>query len=151
MTKIKIGDIFEINTSKGKAYIHLIYEDKDSVELVRVLSGLYHERPVNFETIAKQKEQFIVSFPLKVAVKKRIVARVGNFNKENFEKPKYMRTEHHIQGEFLGWHIIDTDSWKRQLVQKLNTEQLNLSPWGVWNDTLLIERLSQGWNLKDWH
>lgn len=151
MTKIKIGDIFEINTPKGKAYLHYIYKDSVTGELIRVLPGLYSERPVNFNELAALKERYIVSFPLTAANKQKIVEQVGSYTVNNFNKPKKMRIEHNIRGEFLGWHIVDTDTWQRQLVKELNSEQKKLSPWGIWNDTLLIENLVNNWSLENWN
>jgi len=150
MVRIKIGDIFEINTPKGKAYLHYIYKDKTTGDLVRILSGLYYDRPANFDELAGSKELYMVSFPLSAANKQKIVERVGYYPADNFKKPKYMRTEHIVRGEFLGWHIIDTETWERQLVKKLSPEQKQLSPWGIWNDTLLIQNLIDNWNLEKW-
>jgi len=150
MAKIKIGDIFEINTSKGKAYLHYIHKDSTTGELIRVLSGLYSERPANFNELAALKERYIISFSLSVAYKKGIVKLVGFSSAIFFSKPKFMRTEHNIRGEFLGWHIVDTDNWQRQLVKNLTAEQKMLSPWGIWNDTLLIEKLENDWSLEKW-
>ena len=28
--------------------------------------------------------------------------------------------------------------------------QKELSPWGIWNDTLLIERMMEGWTPEKW-
>jgi len=42
-----------------------------------------------------------------------------------------MCTNHNVKGEFLGWNIIDSDTWQRQLVKTLNSEQKQLSPWGA--------------------
>ena len=61
-----------------------------------------------------------------------------------------MRDEHNVRGESLGWHIIDTDTWHRELVKKLTHEQKNFSDWASWNDTLLIRRLVEGWSLEKW-
>ena len=50
MPKIKIGDIFEINTPNGKAYLHYIHEDpKIKRQLIRVFQGLYHARQIQAE------------------------------------------------------------------------------------------------------
>ena len=150
MTRIKLGDIFEIKTPKGKAYLHFIYRDKEIGDLVRVLSGLHTERPTKIEELAGQNEQFMIFFPLSAANRQKIVEHVGNYPIDGFEKPQLMRTEHYVRGEFLGWHIIDTDTWQRELIKKLTPQQKTLSPWGVWNDTLLIENLEKGWSLENW-
>jgi hypothetical protein len=150
MIKIKIGDIFEINTPKGKAYLHYIYKDKAIGDLIRVLPGLYTERPVSFDKLAASDERYMIFFPVSAAHKRNIVEHVGYYPADNFSKPKYMRTEHNVRGEFLGWHIIDTDTWRRQLVNELTAEQKKLSSWGIWNDTLLIKNLISDWSLEKW-
>ena len=150
MVRIKLGDIFEIKTSKGNAYLHYIYKDKTIGDLIRVLPGLFTERPVIFDKLVTSKERYMLFFPLSAANKKRIVEQVGYYPADSFEKPRYMRTEHIVKGEFLGWHIIDTETWQRQLVKTLTQEQKKLSPWGIWNDILLIENLVDGWSLEKW-
>ena len=138
--RLKLGDIFEINTQRGKAYMHYVYKDPTIGDLVRVLPGLYDERPANFEELAGSKERYMIYFPLPAANKQKIVEKVGSYLSK-FGKPKSMRACHIVQGEHLGWHIIDTDSWQRKLVKNLNSEQKQLSPWGIWNDSLLVENL----------
>lgn len=150
MARIKVGDIFEINTPKGKAYLHYIHKDITTGELIRVLPGLYPERPANLNELAGLKERYMVSFPLAAANKRKIVEPVSFYPADNFSKPKFMRTEHNVRGEFLGWHIVDTGNWQRQLVKDLSSEQKKLSPWGIWNDTLLIENLVNDWSLENW-
>lgn len=150
MKKIRIGDIFEINTPNGKAYLHYIYKDKVTGDLLRILTGLYPERLVNFDELAGSKERYMIFFPLSAANKQKIVVPVGYYPADNFNKPKHMRTEYNVRGEFLGWHIVDTDTWERQLVKNLTSEQKQLSPWGIWNDTLLVENLTNEWSLDKW-
>jgi len=75
MGRIKVGDIFEIHTPKGKAYLHYIYKDKTTGDLIRVLPGLYSERPASFDKLASSKERYVVIFPLLAASKQKIVNR----------------------------------------------------------------------------
>lgn len=150
MAKIEIGDIFEIDTPAGKAYLHYVYKDKVIGDLIRVLPGLYPEKPNNLTDLASLKERYMIFFPLSAAFNKKIVRNVGQFNLSTYTKPRYMRDTHKVRGEFLGWHIIDTDTMYHQLVKDLSIEQRQLSPWGIWNDTLLIERLVDGWSLENW-
>lgn len=150
MARIKLGDIFEIETAKGKAYLHYICKDKELGELVRVLEGLYNERPASFDELAGTPEAFMVFFPLSAANRRKIVEKVGNFSSDKYSKPKLMRTEHYVGREFQGWHIIDTNTWERKLIKKLSSNEKKLSPWGCWNDTLLIKNLEKGWNLEEW-
>ncbi|WP_148226462.1 hypothetical protein [Paludibacter propionicigenes] len=149
MNKIKLGDIFEIETSIGKAYLHYIHRDKTIGDLVRVLSGLYTQRPESFDKIINH-ERYMIFFPLKAAFNQKIVLKVNSYPIDNYNIPKYMRTEYNVRGEFLGWHIIDTATWKRQLTRNLSKEQVGFSPWGMFNDTLLIEKLTTNWSLDEW-
>ncbi|TCI94781.1 hypothetical protein [Tenacibaculum sp. M341] len=150
MRRVKLGDVFEIKTSKGSAYIHYVYKDNHLGQLIRVLPDLYSYLPDDLDKLVSGSHRFVVFFPLSAANKKQQVKFVGNHLLDNYEKPKQMRTEHYIAGEFLGWDIIDTDTWKRKFVKKLSNKQRKLSPWGIWNDTLLVERLEEGWSLDNW-
>jgi hypothetical protein len=149
MKKIKLGDIFTIKTPKGKGYLHYVYKDKTVGDLIRVLPGLYMGEPENLNQLVSMKERYMIFFPLSAAYKQDIVEMIGN-QVFDFSKPKYMRDIHKVRGEMLGWHIVDTDTWKMQLVKTLNEEQKKLSPWGIWNDTLLIQRLTEDWSLENW-
>lgn len=151
MSRIKIGDLFEIITPRGKAYLHYVHQSEDMGELIRVLPNLYEERPNNLQKIVDGDELFYVFFPLKFAFKNKIVDKVGNFDSSKYDKPQFMKTEHVVQDDFLGWYIVNTDTWQREFVESLNENQKELSPWGIWNDTLLIEKLSSGWNLQEWN
>ena len=150
MKRVKLGDVFEISTSKGKAYLHYIYQDKDLIELIRVLPGLYSSVPENLDQIVESNEKFMVSFPLTAAYKRHLVEKVGHYPATNFTRPQYMRTEFIVGREMKGWHIVNVDTLQRQSVQKLTPEQMRLSPWGIWNDTFLIENLEKDWNLDKW-
>ena len=150
MSKIKIGDIFEIDTPKGKGYLHYIHRDSNTGELIRVLQGLYSVTPTNLDKLATSTERYMISFPLSAAVRNKIVVLVGHYPASNFCKPKMMRTQHNIRGEFLGWHLVNTDTWQREFVKTLSPSQKKFSPWGVWNPQLLIENLSNDWSLENW-
>lgn len=149
MPRVKLGDIFEIKTKKGNAYLHYIYKDNELGYLVRILKGLHQTEPI-FSNLAKETEMFMIFFPLNVAYKRGIVKKVAFHDSKKYGKPKYMRAKHYIGNDFIGWHIIETSNWQRTLVKKLSLEQVMLSPWGTWNDTLLINRLEENWNLKNW-
>lgn len=152
MVKIKVGDIFEIKTPKGNAYLHYVYKDNLTGDLIRILPGTYAVTPSETEllNLAQAKELYVVFFPLAYAYKQGIVQKVGSYGIDNFIRPRYMRTKHMVRGEFLGWHIVDTSTWQRQLVKKLTSDQLKLNPWGLWNDTLLVERITEGWMPEKW-
>ena len=128
MARVKIGDIFEIKTSKGYIYIHYIFKDEKLGPLIGVLSGFYNKRPSDFQKIVLNEEQFVVYFAISSANKRKTIEYVSNYKMVGFQKPQFMKTEHYIGREF---------------VKTLSPEQKKLSPWGIWSDALLIENLEE--------
>lgn len=152
MARLKGGDVFEIVTPKGKAYIQYVFNNDTIGELIRVLPGVYENQPHNLAEIVDKKEEYFVHFPVKAANKQKIIELIGNFElPHDLEIPKKFRTlKKDRDGNQIGWQIVDYDTWQRETVNKLSEQQQELSPWGTWNDTLLVERITQGWTLDKW-
>lgn len=153
MKKVQIGDLFAIETPKGKGYFQYVYlNSQDDIELIRVLPGLYAEEPQNMEGLVSQKEVFFVQFPVRAAYRRKIIRLIGHYEVlPGIEvPPKRMRTTHVIRGEFICWHIVDYETLQRVSAKELTEEQKKLSPWGIWNDTLLIEKMVEGWTPEKW-
>jgi hypothetical protein len=152
MKRLKIGDVFEIKTPKGNAYFQYAFQNETVGELIRILPGLFEIEPGNINELVNENEVFFIHFPLKAAFKQGIVRYVGNIElPQHTELPNYMRSKKvDRNGKFECWHIINYKTWERESVNELNQTQLRLSPWGTWNDTLLIERLSDGWTPEIW-
>jgi len=152
MNKIRIGDLFEISTPKGKAYFQYVFELNGIGSLIRVFDGLFDTVPEKLYEIVNNEEKFFVYFPLKYALKYNVVRKVLSSNVPgSVQIPKKMRTPNvDKNGKILFWHIVDVETLQREVVYNLNDLQKNFSPWGVWNDTILIERLSSGWTLENW-
>lgn len=152
MARLKVGDVFEIVTPKGKAYIQYVLNNETIGELIRVLPGVYDNQPHNLAEIVEKKEEYFVHFPVKAANKQKIIELVGTFGlPHEFDIPKQFRTlKKDRDGNVISWQIMDYDTWQRETVNELSEKQKKLSPWGTWNDTLLVERISQGWTLDKW-
>jgi hypothetical protein len=149
--KIEIGDVFELQTKKGnKIYFQCVQIPEDTrneVELIKVFYNLYSETPSEIASIV-QGEYFFNRFPLKIALRRKIVTKVGNSAlPENFETPFQYRTIN-LKGD--AWQIVDAKTWNRETVIELSEEQKKISPWGGMNDTLIIELLEKGWRLENW-
>jgi|TARA_B110000967_G_C18705024_1_gene469784 hypothetical protein len=150
MARIKEGDVFELETKKGFTYLHYITKDDSLGELIRVLDIVFLKPISDIQELLDIDEKYYVFFPLAVANRKKIIKKVGNINSEKYNKPSFMKEKHYIGKDFKGWDIVNTDTWQRQFVKKLNTKQKMLSPWGILNDTLLIERIENDWTLEKW-
>lgn len=149
--KIELGDVFEMKTDKGNnIYIQCVEipdDIRNEVELIKIFYDLHQNQPSEINSII-DGDFFYNRFPLKAALRKKIVTKIGNSPLSNdFESPKYYRTENDF-GE--GWQIVNAKTWYRDTVSTLSDEQKKLSPWGSMNDTLIIERLESGWRLENW-
>lgn len=47
------------------------------------------------------------------------------------------------------YRYLNFKTWKHETVVDLSEEQKKLSPWGLMNDTLIIELLKTGWRLEN--
>jgi hypothetical protein len=151
MKKLKVGDIFEIETQNGFGYFQCMDIDKSKGELIKVFNKLYEIIPEELINIISVNDFYYYRFPLLNAYLKKIVRFVGNINIDtNFQIPKYMREEHKIRGDFLGWHIVNTETLFRKLVKELSDDEKMLSEYGIINDSYLKEKLETGWSPKNW-
>jgi len=148
--KIVPGDIFCIKTSKGYGFVQYIETDNLGIEYVRVLFPLKAEPSIDQKDV-DQKERLSIGFPLKASIRKKILLKIENLTiPANYKLNEFSRSKHILKGEFLGWYIINRLTLERELKVKLGIEDLKLSPYGIFNDTLLIEYLEKDWRLEDW-
>jgi len=148
--KLNKGDIFRIRTKSGFGFLQYVETDDMGIELVRILEPIKESGEIS-QSEVDQLERWNIGFPLKAATRKKITEKVGSFEiPASFVNSEYARSKHNVRGEFLGWHIVHKSSLKRELKKKLDEKDLKLSPHGIMNDTLIIERLEENWRLKNW-
>lgn len=147
--KAQIGDILEIPTRKGLAYVQFSHYHESPPHygaIIRVLEGFFQERPKEFHTLAGQRELYYTLFPVQAAVNRKIFQIVGHTEVPLFAKnfPLFRAGNTNPQsGKVDQWWLWDgTKSWK---TDELTNEQLDLPIKSSWNDVLLISRIEQGW------
>ncbi|MGD6831221.1 hypothetical protein ACQCT5_03600 [Sutcliffiella halmapala] len=151
MSRLKIGDVFEIVALNGIRLFQYVHSDETMGQLIRIFPNLYEEGYTSKDDLQLNLELYCIHFPLIDAVRQKVVKKIGNHPIPlDFSLPKKFRSKHIVNGEFICWHIVDYESWKRERVEKLTYEQMQMSPWGTWNDTLLKNRLAEGWTLDKW-
>ena len=148
--KIELGDIFTLRTNKGFACIQCVEipdDTRNEIELIKVYYNLHLENLIDIENVI-QGDFFFIRFPLKAAFRRKIVQKIGTSNlPSDFRAPMFFRTEN-IFGE--GWNIVNSKTLFRETVFKLSEDQKKLSPWGIMNDTKIIELLENNWKLEIW-
>lgn len=78
--KLHPGDIVEIQTPGGLAYVQVTHNHASYPEVVRALPGLHQERPDDLETLARSASLFTSMLPLGGAIEKELIrgARIGS-------------------------------------------------------------------------
>jgi len=144
--KINTGDIFEIKTPKGFAYVQYTYSDDVYGQLIRVLPGIFDVRPITFNQLSQSRELYFVFFPVRSAVFKNIITSVAHEPIPYFAQqfpPMRKRGGIGADGKVLNWWIYDTKG--KISVDQLNEEQRNYSIMEIWNYTMLVECICSGW------
>lgn len=144
--KIKIGDIIEIPTAKGFAYAQFTHAHARYGALLRVLPGFFKSKPSEFSEFIQKQEIFVTFFPLQAAVNRGIFKVVTNCPVPDFANsfPLFKTgLPDPVTNKVKDWWLWDGEKeWK---IGELKPEQISLPIRGVWNDTLLIERIESGW------
>jgi hypothetical protein len=141
----RIGDVIEIPTPRGLAYAHYTHRHTEPPcygSLLRVMPGLYQERPTDFSVIVRLNPIFTSFFPLGAACNRKIVRVVASesISMQNNEFPIF-RNSLSDSGPWWLW-----DGKKEWRVRTLSPQQLkDYPPLGVWTDILLVERIMQDW------
>ena len=149
---IQLGDVFELETPKGLAYLQYAYYDPQMGELIRVAPGTYGTRPANLATVIAGCEIFYTFFPLATALKQKIIRRISNYEiPVHVARPPVLRSPGRVNmtsKRIENWWLWDgVRSWP---VNELTEEQKKLSVKAIWNDTLLVDRIVNGWRPSDY-
>ena len=143
----KIGDVIEIKTPNGLAYAQFTHKHDAPPKygaLLRVFSKLHKTRPSDFREMIESEPQFLTFFPLGSACNKGIVKIVSNedvpLKARKF--PIFRAGAVNQEGQVETWWLWDGDKeWK---VGKLKPGMEKFPIRGVWNDTILIQRIVEG-------
>lgn len=149
--RAKIGDIIEIQTTKGLAYAQVTHIHKEPPRyghLLRVLEGFYQSRPVDLHWLASQPVQFQIFFPASSAVNQKIVAIAGTVTVpapwNDFPVFRVMGLIDPVTKKAKRWGLW-TGETKVRLERALTEEEKKLPILEVVNDTMLIELITDGW------
>jgi hypothetical protein len=152
--KPQIGDVAEIKTQHGLAYVQYSLDGKGDGEIVRVLPGLYNSRP-RLESLVLERELYFVFYTLAFAIRKREAEIVCNL-----PLPKWAESEplmRHAsgrtrQGKITGWRIVPALSpltvdflIRTPVLRELTQEQESLSIRHIWPHPVMVKELARGW------
>ncbi len=154
-TKASVGDIVEIKTPVGLAYVQYTHAGGTSGELVRVLPGLYENRPSDLAQLARQKELYFVFYILNYGLRAGQAEIVSNQPVPEWAKPHpIMRHSAATDetGKTIRWRIISAASRltleelrRTPLLFQLTPEQEKLSIHEIWPHAAMVKQLARGW------
>lgn len=108
---LKPGDIIEIETSSGLAYVQVTHNHPAYPEVVRALTGLHKDRPSDLEKLAGGQSRFRAMVNLGSAMEqKRLTgARIGNLGvpAEDLEFPTFRMPIRDKKGNVAYWWLWD--------------------------------------------
>jgi hypothetical protein len=144
--RARIGDIIEIKTSKGYGYFQYVSKDATMGDLIRVLPGVHSKPLTHCHDLASATELYFVYFPLGAGIAKGLMRIVGSAPvPEGADRPARMKRPigRARNGNVLSWAI--TENGKDRFASELSDDEQRLSLSVIWNDTLLAERIADGW------
>jgi hypothetical protein len=144
--QVRIGDILEIPTSKGLAYAHYTHQHPTHGGLIRLFEAVLENRPSDFSELANGPVRFSTFLPVAAAVKRRVFKVVGHevvaphnqpfpIFRNGIADPKTKKVS-------VWWFWDGEREWK---VGQITPEERKMPIVGVWNATLLVERIEAGW------
>ena len=142
--RVAVGDVIEVPTSVGLAYAQAIDRKTGMGTLLRVFDALFESRPRDLSKVVDRPTRFECCFPLQAAVNRDIFEVVGHEGVKA-PPPKEFKLRGFIDrdGTIHNWFIVQGED--HHLIESLSEEQKKLPYEEIINDTLLIERIEDGW------
>jgi hypothetical protein len=111
MTRYHPGDIIEIHTDKGLAYVHLTHEHDSYPPVVRVMKGVHVGRPADIAAHVARAPRLTAMIPLEQALDRLGLAheKVGTVELPEGERkfPTFRMPIRDKQGEIVYWWFWD--------------------------------------------
>jgi hypothetical protein len=153
--RAKIGDICEIKTQKGLAYVQYTHDGRDMGQLVRVLPGLFSARPTDFVNLATQRELYFIFYTLNYALRDGQAEVVSHQPVPESAKPYPLMRWHGAEdknGKPIAWKIFDASTpltveahQRTPFIRELTAEQEKLSVHELWPHPVMVRELERGW------
>lgn len=140
------GDVLEVSTPRGLAYIHYAARDSEYGDGIRVLPGFFATRPADFTALVSNPEAYFTFYPASAAVSQKLVEVVASIPLPRGQglPPVHRRAgARSREGQVLAWFICE--GAKETLVRELSEEQRHLPIAAIWNHEALIYYLTQEW------
>ncbi|MGZ3457419.1 MAG: ribonuclease E inhibitor RraB [Archangium sp.] len=140
------GDILEISTPRGLAYVHYTAKHPEYGDTIRVLPGFFATRPADFAALASSPAAYFTFYPAGVAASQEValvVARIPLPPGRELPSAWRRRAGRTRDGRVLTWFI--EEGTKETLVRELSEAQRHLPIAALWNHAALVYYLVKEW------
>lgn len=148
--RLRLGDVFQLETERGSAYLQYTHETASDGSLVRVLPGLYAAPPNDLMPIIEAAELFYVFLPVRAALSEGLITYVGHYPLPERARafPTFRQVELRTSEGPVKWSLWDGERtiW---MGEDLPEEYVSLSIREVVMPDLLAQRLADGWTPAD--
>ncbi len=152
--KARFGDVFEVRTPQGLAYLQYTSKHPEYSDTVRILPGLFKTRPSPDELAAlTTQEGYFTFYLVSLAVRHGLVELIGNYPiPAGLEAPsKLLRAGFRTsEGKALAWFLWD-GTHETLLKRELTPEEQRISLAQMWNHEFLVHRLAEQWRPEHEH
>lgn len=149
----RLGDVVEVRIpGEGLAYVQYVNEHRDPPvygALIRVLPGIFSERPASFTDLARSRERWFAFLPLGAACHRGYVTIVANelIPESAREWPTFKSYNEGIQTGKKTWYLWDGRSrWRSG---DLPEEYYDAPMKEVITLKVLEDRIATGWMPRD--
>jgi hypothetical protein len=144
-----LGTVYELATPCGWAYVQHVLRHPMMGELIRVLPGLFPDRPHDLATVVATKERFVAFYPIRAAARAGDVEAIGTFDVPAGSRAfPLFRWAIGGEGYANGWEIWDGERVVAR-AQELSSEQRQYPEVEVWGHPVLVERIASTWSWSD--
>ncbi|MGA1833425.1 hypothetical protein [Rhizobium wenxiniae] len=144
--RLKLGDIFQILTSRGVSYAQYTHRNAEYGYLIRVFSKAYRQVPRDFSVVVEGELQFSTFFPAQSAVNQGLISVVANAPVPSQLKhfPIFRSRNGGPGGSLWLWDgAIST-----RLERDLRPEEMRYPTRAMVSAPLLIERIEVGYRAE---
>jgi hypothetical protein len=152
--RARFGDVFEVHTPRGLAYLQYTSKHPEYSDTVRILPGLFKTRltPDELATLITQ-EGYFTFYLVSLALKHGLVELIGNYPiPAGLGSPsKLLRAGFRTsEGKALAWFLWD-GTQETLLKRELTSEEKRISLAQMWNHEFLVHRLAEQWRPEHEH
>jgi hypothetical protein len=148
--RAQIGDVFEIATQAGLAYLQYTHRRGAFGVLVRVIEGIFAERPSDIVALVRAPTRFFVFYPVGPALNRGLIARVARAevptHAADFPILRVSGLRDPITKESDWWLWDGVREWH---VGRLSEQEREFSVRSIVNHAMLVSMIASGWSPRD--